>query len=81
MLASAVNRARVKCCAIMLNRNLNSSELKLANALLAEIRERLNKLAAGDGLLLFAYRRKVVKELGYDERGNPGIRDKLKALK
>ena len=65
----------------MRNRNLNSSELKLANTLLAEIRERLNKLAAGDGLLLFAYRRKVVKELGYDERGNPGIRDKLKALK
>ena len=81
MLASAVNRARVKCCAIMRNRNLNSSELKLANTLLAEIRERLNKLAAGDGLLLFAYRRKVVKELGYDERGKPGIRGKLKALK
>jgi len=31
--------------------------------------------------LLFAYRRKVVKELGYDERGKPGARGKLKALK
>jgi len=31
--------------------------------------------------LLFAYRRKVVKELGYDERGKPGARAKLKALK
>jgi hypothetical protein len=32
-------------------------------------------------LLLFAYRRKIVKELGYDERGKPGVRAKLKALK
>lgn len=27
------------------------------------------------------YRRKVVKELGYDERGKPSTRAKLKALK
>ena len=38
-------------------------------------------VAAGDPLLLFAYRRKVMKELGYDERGKPGARAKLKALK
>lgn len=31
--------------------------------------------------MLFAYRRKVVKELGYDERNKPGIRTKLKAQK
>ena len=31
--------------------------------------------------MLFAYRRKVVKELGYDERGKPGARSKLKAIK
>ena len=31
--------------------------------------------------MLFAYRRKIVKELGYDERGKPGARNKLKALK
>ena len=65
----------------MPNRNLNADELKSANALLAEIRERLASLAAGDPLLLFAYRRKVAKELGYDERGKPGSRVKLKALK
>ena len=31
--------------------------------------------------MLFAYRRKIVKELGYDERGKPGARSKLKAIK
>jgi len=63
------------------NRNLNSDELRLANELLKDIRQRLTELAAGDPLLLFAYRRKIVKELGYDERGKPGVRGKLKALK
>jgi len=65
----------------MPNRNLDSDELKLANALLTEIRKRLDDLANGDPLLKFAYRRKVVKELGYDERGKPGVRAKMKALK
>jgi hypothetical protein len=65
----------------MPNRNLNPDELKRANELLADIRERLTSLAGGDPLLLFAYRRKVVKELGYDERGKPGVRAQLKALK
>jgi hypothetical protein len=65
----------------MPNRNLNMDELKRANELLADIRERLASLSADDPLLLFAYRRKVVKELGYDERGKPGARAKLKALK
>jgi hypothetical protein len=65
----------------MPNRNLNADELKLANELLSDIRERLVNLAADDPLLLFAYRRKVVKELGYDERGKPLARAKLKALK
>ena len=65
----------------MPNRNLNSEELKLANELLKDIREQLTHLAASDPQLLFAYRRKVAKELGYDERGKPGIRAQLKALK
>ncbi len=65
----------------MANRNLSPDELKRANELLADIRERLTGLAAGDPLLLFAYRRKVVKELGYDERGKPSARRELKALK
>jgi hypothetical protein len=63
------------------NRNLNADELRRANELLVDIRERLASLASGDPLLLFAFRRKVVKELGYDERGKPGVRAQLKALK
>jgi hypothetical protein len=65
----------------MPNRNLSSDELNLANELLKDIRKRLTSLAAGDPLLLFAYRRKVVKELGYDERDKPGVRGQLKTLK
>jgi hypothetical protein len=65
----------------MPNRNLTADELKHANTLLSLIRARLTKLAGGDPLLLFAYRRKIAKELGYDERENPTVRKKLKALK
>jgi hypothetical protein len=65
----------------MPNRNLSADELKRANELLGDIRKRLTELADGDSLLLFAYRRKVAKELGYDERGKPGARKQLKALK
>ena len=65
----------------MSNRNLNAEELKLANDLLTEIRDQLKALAGDDKLLLFAYRRKIAKELQYDERGKPGQRSKLKALK
>ena len=65
----------------MPNRNLNADELKRANELLTEIRKRLTDLAAGDPLLLFAYRRKIFKELIYDERDKPNKRRELKALK
>jgi len=65
----------------MPNRNLNPDELTLANAFLKDIRARLTALSGGDPLLLFAYRRKIVKELAYDERGKPGARAKMKALK
>jgi hypothetical protein len=65
----------------MPNRNLTADELNRAYELLADVRKRLADLAGGDPLLLFAYRRKVVKELGYDERGKPGARAQLKALK
>jgi hypothetical protein len=65
----------------MPNRNLKPDELKRANELLVDIRARLTQLAAGDPLLLFAYRRKIAKELGYDERGKPATRKQLKALK
>jgi UTP:GlnB (protein PII) uridylyltransferase len=65
----------------MPNRNLNATELQQANQLLAEIRARLIALSAGDPLLLFAYRRKIAKELSYDERLKPGQRAKLKTIK
>ena len=65
----------------MANRKLYSEELKKANALLDDVRERLRELSAGDSELLFAYRRKVFKELSYDERSKPANRSKLKAQK
>jgi hypothetical protein len=65
----------------MANRTLTADELKNAHALLADIRQRLAALAGDDKLLLFAYRRKIVKELGFDERSKPLVRAKLKALK
>jgi UTP:GlnB (protein PII) uridylyltransferase len=65
----------------MANRNLSTEELRRANELLAHVRERLCVLSGDDKLLLFAYRRKIAKELQYDERGKPGARGKLKAVK
>ena len=65
----------------MANRNLTAQELERANALLNRIRVELSDLAAGDVELLFAYRRKVSKELSYDERGKPSDRKKLKMRK
>lgn len=65
----------------MPNRNLDAEELKKANELLEDIRGQLNELANGDARLLFAYRRKVAKELVYDERGKASTRKQLKALK
>jgi hypothetical protein len=65
----------------MANRQLTSDELRLANALLDEVRRRLHDLSGGDPELLFAYRRKVSKELTYDERSKPAERRKLKEQK
>lgn len=65
----------------MANRNLNSEELKLAHLLLDEIRVKLDALAASDPNLLFAYRRKIYKELIYLERGKPMTRRKIKIQK
>ena len=56
----------------MPNRTLSPDELLHANELLEEIRARLKSIAGGDSALLFAYRRKIYKELTYDERGEAG---------
>jgi hypothetical protein len=65
----------------MPNRNLTPGELENANVILAYIRDQLNALSGDDRELRFAYRRKIAKELGYDERGKPAERNKLKAQK
>jgi hypothetical protein len=65
----------------MPNGNLDAEELKKASELLSYIRDRLKEFSHDDPLLLFAYRRKIAKELQYDERGKPGARGKLKAMK
>jgi len=65
----------------MPNRRLQPEELEKANALLNEIRARLEDLSAGNKELLFAYRRKISKELTYDERSKPMLRRRLKKLK
>jgi len=65
----------------MPNRNLNADELTKANLFLKEIRDRLKALASDDRELLFAYRRKLAKELSYDERGKPSQRKAVKLPK
>ncbi len=65
----------------MTNRMLNAEELASANELLDEVRGRPKVLAGVDDELHFAYRRKIAKELTYDERSKPMERRKLKAKK
>ncbi len=65
----------------MPNRNLTETELKRAWNLIEQIPRQLEELAQGDAELLFAYRRKVYKQLTYDERGTPTHRRHLKAIK
>jgi hypothetical protein len=64
------------------NRTLTSEELKtLFSPFLQEVRGKLKSLSGGDSELLFALRRKLYKELSYDERGKPMHRKLLKAAK
>lgn len=65
----------------MPNPQLNADQLDIARTLLNEVRERLAALSGGDRELLFAYRRKVYKELMHDERSKPMVRRRLKLLK
>lgn len=65
----------------MPNRMLTPVELERARVLLGEIRGQLVALAGDDAELLFAYRRKIAKELIYDERSPPMVRRRLKAQK
>lgn len=62
----------------MANPTLNEEQLAQANALLAEIRARIKAVAGDDPALVFAYTRKLSKELNYDERGKPAKRGRFK---
>ena len=65
----------------MANPRLTPEQLYLARTLLDEVRARLTDLSGGDKELLFAFRRKVYKELMHDERSKPMVRRRLKLLK
>ncbi|MEK7730370.1 MAG: hypothetical protein AAB363_00780 [Planctomycetota bacterium] len=60
---------------------MTETELALAATLLDEIRAKLDELAGGDLELVWALRRKLYKELVYDERGKPMYRRALKLKK
>jgi ribosomal protein L44E len=66
----------------MANRRLTAKELdELFYPLIAEVRDRLGKLCGNDPVLFWALRRKLAKELTYDERGKPMHRKALKVKK
>lgn len=65
----------------MANRQLTNEELIVAHSILDEIRAKLHQLAGDDRELLFAYLRKIYKELGCDERSKPAVRRALKERK
>ena len=60
---------------------MSPEERERAASLLALIRRHLEMFSGGDAELLFAYRRKLAKELVYDERSKPSARKTLKAAK
>jgi 5-methylcytosine-specific restriction endonuclease McrA len=66
---------------IVTTRKLTEAELERARSLLDQVRQSLKELSGVDGELLFAYRRKIAKELTYDERGSPALRKSLKRRK
>lgn len=66
----------------MTNRRLTQVELSTLFApLLADVREKLLTLSLDDQSLLWALRRKLAKELVYDERSKPMQRKAVKAKK
>ena len=65
----------------MANPTLDEEHLKRANALIARIKDEIRAMSGDNDQLLFAYRRKVYKELSYWERGKPMDRKRLKLRK
>lgn len=62
----------------MPNRKLDDVQRTKLGELLNRVRAELCALSSGDPELLFAYRRKLAKELTYDERSKPQYRKALK---
>lgn len=66
----------------MPTRKLTEEELStLFQPLVKVVRQKLFKLSKGDDTLFWALRRKLAKELTYDERGKPMHRRILKQVK
>lgn len=66
----------------MPNRQLTTDEIAhLFTPLIEKVRSQILRLARGDKDLHWALRRKLAKELIYDERSSPNERRKLKRLK
>ena len=64
------------------NRQLTQEELAtLFQPLFEDVKGRLSALSRGDAALLWALRRKLAKELSYEERGKPTERKLVKAQK
>ena len=64
----------------MSNPQLNEIQLKQAHKLIAKIRKEIETLAKNNSKAVFAFRRKIYKELIYDERNRPMERKKLKDI-
>ena len=62
----------------MANPQLSQTQLSKAKKLLNKIRKEIKRLASNNPELIFAFRRKIYKELSYDERDKPIKRKKLK---
>ncbi len=66
----------------MPNRQLTDDErIRLFSPLISEVRNRIETLSCGDKALAWALRRKLYKELSYDERNKPMHRKILKLKK
>ncbi len=64
----------------MANPQLNRTQLSEAKKLLEKIRKEIKVIANNNPKLIFAFRRKIYKELMYDERSKPMERKRLKGL-
>lgn len=65
----------------MANPRLTAEQLQQAKSLLEQIRNEIERLSDGDADLRFAYRRRIMTQLQYDERGKPSSRKGLKKKK